>query len=428
MVLDFCIVGGGLSGLYRAYKLSKKYPKAKIHLYQDSDRLGGRIYTHTLENGTQVDMGAGRIATHHPLTMKLIKELGLTKQLIPLSNIPKSLESLQHFETEEEALTFLSRLVKTAIHKIPKRYLSSMSFMTACKLFFHKKMQKIKEAIHVCGYDTELEIGNAWVLCHSILDMFDPNLKFASLKGGLSTIINGLLEKLQKKKNVRLHSSHVVTGWRKLEDNPEIWEVLWKNRNDTSQTTNVTSTKHLHIATGVSAWKRWFEQSSISHVPIDMQTYIDSVLPISLCRVYATFDESSRWIECIRKCTTKTPLRYIIPITTNTIMISYLDGEKADELSTMDDNELRDWVVNGIQQAFPGFSRFIPEPTEIKRGYWKVGVHVWGPMKHHSAPASFPSSDPTFTMSGEAFSQLHQGWMEGALQCHTDPKKHLSIQ
>lgn len=32
MVYDYVIVGGGLSGIYRAYQLNKQHPKASIHL------------------------------------------------------------------------------------------------------------------------------------------------------------------------------------------------------------------------------------------------------------------------------------------------------------------------------------------------------------------------------------------------------------
>ena len=100
-------------------------------------------------------------------------------------------------------------------------------------------------------------------------------------------------------------------------------------------------------------------------------------------------------------------------------MISYLDGEKADELSTMDDETLREWVKHGISLAFPGLSHFIPEPTEIKRGYWNTGIHIWGPMRQSHPPSCFVCDDDTFSFSGEAFSMVHQGWIEGALVDHT---------
>ena len=414
MVLDYLIVGGGLSGLYRAYQLSKTKSKAKIHIYQDSDRIGGRIYTHTLQNGTKVDMGAGRIATHHPLTMKLLKELKLEKDLVPLSNVPLSLEELKFFDSEEDALCYLTKLARSAIKKIPKKYLTGMSFMKVCRLFFSKKLKKIQEAIHVSGYDTEFEVGNGWIMCHAIIDMYKPDLKFASIKGGLSRIIDGLIEKLQKKKNVKIHPDHCVYGWNKQLDGK--WRIQWKSKKE--KDIHITLSHNLHISTGISSWEYWFRNQTIQDVPVNILDSIEHINKVSLCRIYTTY-ENTDWISVIKKCATKTPLRYIIPITKDTVMISYLDGEKADELSTLSDDDMKDWVVKGTALAFPGLSRFIPEPSEIKRGYWKVGVHLWKPAKHFVPPSGFKCSDDTFSFSGEAFSQFHQAWMEGALQLHS---------
>ena len=78
-----------------------------------------------------------------------------------------------------------------------------------------------------------------------------------------------------------------------------------------------------------------------------------------------------------------------------------------------------EWVKVGTELTFPGFHKFIPEPTEIKRGYWKVGVHIWSPM-NRLIPTVWKTDDDSFSFSGEAFSSFHQGWIEGALQTHTE--------
>lgn len=422
MTYDYIIVGGGLSGLYHAYIFNKNHPKKKIHIFQDSSRLGGRIYTHQLQNGVKVDMGAGRIATHHEKTMNLINELGLTKDLVPSSTVPLSLDTLQHFESEEEALLFLIKTAKTAIHKIPKKHLTSMSFQKVIRFFFSKKIDKIQEAIYVTGYDTEFEFGNAWIMCNTILDMYDPNLKYATINGGIGRITDNLIEKLSKKKSIVFHTDTCVIGWKKEET--KVWQVYYKNlKNKTDEDYQVASTKHLHIATPLNAWESWLKNGTIQNVPIAIDAIIPHIQKISLCRVYATY-ENTEWISAIHKCVTHTKLRYIIPIDKTTIMISYLDGEKADELSLMTDDELKEWVLEGTKQAFPGLSRFIPEPTEIKRGYWKVGVHLWSPMNNMQPPSYIQSQDDTFSLSGEAFSKFHQGWIEGALQTHTVNNKN----
>ena len=56
---DFIIVGGGLSGLYCAYQLNKKYPEKTILLLESDEELGGRIRSHQ-EKGFHVEKGAAR--------------------------------------------------------------------------------------------------------------------------------------------------------------------------------------------------------------------------------------------------------------------------------------------------------------------------------------------------------------------------------
>lgn len=79
---DILIAGGGLSGMYSAYRLSQRFPKLKILLVEKNDRFGGRIRQEFL--GEQpLDMGALRIPTDFVLTPALVNELGLG--LIPFT-------------------------------------------------------------------------------------------------------------------------------------------------------------------------------------------------------------------------------------------------------------------------------------------------------------------------------------------------------
>lgn len=41
--IDIAIVGGGISGVYSAWKLKTKYPKKNIVVYEGSDHIGGRL-------------------------------------------------------------------------------------------------------------------------------------------------------------------------------------------------------------------------------------------------------------------------------------------------------------------------------------------------------------------------------------------------
>jgi len=43
--IDIAIIGAGVSGVYSAWKLKKKYPNKKIVVFEGSDHVGGRLFT-----------------------------------------------------------------------------------------------------------------------------------------------------------------------------------------------------------------------------------------------------------------------------------------------------------------------------------------------------------------------------------------------
>ena len=47
---DLVIIGGGISGIYTLYKLSKTFPQLKILLLESGERYGGRIYSYKETN------------------------------------------------------------------------------------------------------------------------------------------------------------------------------------------------------------------------------------------------------------------------------------------------------------------------------------------------------------------------------------------
>ena len=74
-VYDVVIIGGGISGLYVAYKLLKR-GDLRVLILEKGGELGGRVFTYSDDNMT-VDAGAGRFSDSHTLFISLLKELGL---------------------------------------------------------------------------------------------------------------------------------------------------------------------------------------------------------------------------------------------------------------------------------------------------------------------------------------------------------------
>jgi len=86
---DIIIVGGGIAGLYSAYKIKKKYPHASIKILERNREgyLGGRIGNDIFE-GEKIVTGAGIGRKHKDkLLIKLLKELEIkTHEFITDSN------------------------------------------------------------------------------------------------------------------------------------------------------------------------------------------------------------------------------------------------------------------------------------------------------------------------------------------------------
>jgi monoamine oxidase len=82
-VLDYAIVGGGVSGIYSAWRLKESDSTRDIEVFEMSDRVGGRLLTVTpprIPTG-RVELGGMRyIVNEHPWVTSLVKYLGLATE------------------------------------------------------------------------------------------------------------------------------------------------------------------------------------------------------------------------------------------------------------------------------------------------------------------------------------------------------------
>lgn len=72
---DFCIVGAGFAGLAAAYKL--KQTGHDVVVLEARDRVGGRVYTEMLPDGTPLNWGGTFIGAGHDRLYALVKEMQL---------------------------------------------------------------------------------------------------------------------------------------------------------------------------------------------------------------------------------------------------------------------------------------------------------------------------------------------------------------
>ena len=77
----YVVVGGGITGLTAAYRLTKEAPGASVTLIEADDRLGGKIRSSTFAGIVGVDESADAFLTRVPDAMDLAAELGLGANL-----------------------------------------------------------------------------------------------------------------------------------------------------------------------------------------------------------------------------------------------------------------------------------------------------------------------------------------------------------
>ncbi|MCB0036889.1 MAG: FAD-dependent oxidoreductase [Anaerolineales bacterium] len=99
-IVDVAIVGGGVSGIYSGWRLAtadlsasplaphaNESGKLNIHLYELSDRIGGRLISLDPPEiqGIKAEFGGMRYLTNQPLVKGLIDQLGLETRPFPVS-------------------------------------------------------------------------------------------------------------------------------------------------------------------------------------------------------------------------------------------------------------------------------------------------------------------------------------------------------
>jgi protoporphyrinogen oxidase len=78
--LDFAIVGGGVSGLYTAWRLLKSgVPASLIAIFEMGERTGGRLLTWLpagADGGLRAELGGMRFFSQQELVWNLLPQLG----------------------------------------------------------------------------------------------------------------------------------------------------------------------------------------------------------------------------------------------------------------------------------------------------------------------------------------------------------------
>lgn len=382
------IIGGGIAGLYAAYKLHIR--DMEIHIYEANNYWGGRIKTVKYDNSI-MDTGAARYNMNHKFLVSLINDLGLSKYQVPIPNKKIYIKDgkTKRFNTDK----YIKQVVSYSSQPSPvNTYNITMEQYMKQVLPFESIVDDI---IYSFGYGVEFENMNASKSINLFQHDFLDDIQYYILNGGLSVLVNKLVYTL-KAKGVHMHLNTPISNMKDKGGHVIV-----------SHSDNEHVFDHCIICTTKAGLENIISD-------IDTNRYFFNIGQGALCRIFAKFDKGDNnkvWFDGMTKITTNNMLRYIIPLDyeSGLIMISYTDGRYADTWNNIPTKELESVILNYLRKLFPDLT--IPAPKWIKKYYWTEGMHYWKPGKSITTK----SIGNNVSICGEIVSDDNHGWIEGAL-------------
>lgn len=384
-----------------------------VHLIEKNYRLGGRIYTDTLNN-VKIETGAGRFNDNHKKLLKLLKrynieykELTNIKHFVPI--IQKNCK--ENGNIDDIDINKLINKVLRKASKLPVDELQNITFNQLCEIALG--IEKTRELISAFGYNAEFYITNAYAGVKTFKEDFTNKYKYYSCVNGLSSLISALEEELINK-GVNIYKGIIANEY-----------IMNKNNTFTLKLSD-DKTK-LNVDNIVFALPK-YELTKINVFPENSKSIFESVTPVSLNRIYAKY--RTTWFKDIIKTTTDIPIRQFIPVDYNksVAMVSYSDLHDADywDIINQGTSDLEETIRKQLKQMFP--DKRIPKPLNIRSYYWQNGVHVWKPgVNPIDIMNKIQKLIPNVYIVGEAYS-MRQGWIEGALETADDVVKLLKTK
>jgi monoamine oxidase len=354
---DICIIGAGIAGLYCARELQRKMPQAKICILEKYKGIGGRTYTyHTKVNGLDIswEAGAGRIHKTHHQVLALLKEYGI-------DTIPIGGKMDWRTAGGVEPVDFMQLFENLGIPQLADETLESMTI----KQILQKSMgaKKTQDLLDRYEYRSELDTLKASNALYSLYHELGTHEGFCIIKGGFSVLIDKMKADIPR---VDILLEHEMADIKK-EDSYEIV---------------VKSKKSIHAKRVIVAIPR----NALAEIPcFKGLPILEQVKMRPLVRMYAVFplENGKAWFAGMNKFICDLPIRYVLPMdpTKGTIMISYTDGEEAEQwIAKAKKNEtgVQKEVMTQIRSLFPG--QKIPDPLFFKIHPWSDGCSYWAPV------------------------------------------------
>ena len=389
MIYDYIIIGSGISGLYIANHLLKT--NQSFTILEAKGRNGGRIKS-IETNYVVYETGAYRISKSHNRTLKLMKQLGLTNNLVEI----------------DETKTFISRDYQTSYKLDYNNIINHILKNSTKKELLGSTIYSIIErkydtetanfVVDYMGYHHITNYSNASILSNLQTLIKHP---FYRLEGGLTQVINQLIEPI----NQYIKYNHQLFD---IEKNQHYLKLMIANN-------RIYKTRKVIIT---------IPKEKLVHIPYLYHHHLsilDSVSSSSYLRLYAIYPKDKKtnlvWFHDINKTITNTIFRQIIPIDKEKglIELCYVDSIYAEMMrDIIIEGKLSYYINHNLKKLFP--KKEIPDPIYVNNHFWKYGNHYWKPnFDGNKLISQIIHPEPNIYVAGESYSN-YQGWIEGALQ------------
>lgn len=410
------ICGGGISGLYTAYKLLKNTDN-KVLVFEKDNRLGGRIKTTTFIHKKMdftIEEGAGRLNTNHKMLLSLIDELGLLDKLIKITGditfepnkkcrIYNSLDDKTKQNTPFKLINKVIRIARKTKVKQPNNVL----FRDFAKE--HLTPFEYKLLFDSSGYYGEIYFGNLEDSIKLFTKGIRGDIDYFVMNGGLGIIIDTLAHRVKELGGI-IYKKHTLTEFEMVPFTQDKYEIKVEYKG----IVKIFQCNNLVLALPKPALIQIPQLKSI-------RSLLNSIHCKSLMRIYSVFPKESDgtyWFENYGKTTTNNNNRYMIPIDKKRglIMTSYTDSKYADYWYTLGERQLINKVMENVEKTT---GKIVRRPSKTITTYWDCGVGFWKKgvdSKNLSNDIINPfGNDIPIFICGENYSQS-QGWIEGALE------------
>lgn len=406
---DIAIIGGGISGLYSAYKIKKHYSQFNatnqsfiILEKEHRSKLGGRIGNIDF-HGVQIAKGAGVLRKHKDHSMlHLLKELHI--KMKPFT------KHQQYADTIETPLD-----MNHVYHEMKRIYIKKGKPHITFRHFARPLLGKTNyDLFMTCAGYRDFEHGDAHDFFYGY--GFEDNIKKWD---GVSLNWNDLIDKLVAK----IGPEHIKTS-------KEVVKCLPIHSGGFEITTSKGEkiyARKIIIATQIPTVQRLMRILPTNTIDNKTRALYNQIKPQPFLRVYGHFDSESANIMAKKVSSTTIvpgPIYKVIPVDTTQgiYMICYNDNAGAETLKRYCENtpKNRDIFARLLESAL-GLNDGDLYLTSIRSFYWPLGTHFYFPLDtqsfktRHEFLYAVQTPCPFIRVVGEAVAE-DTGWTNGAIE------------